>query len=1147
MMTSLSVLLIDTNFMTRNAHVAAQIRFALHKHPHFSPIYHRNYETLIQTARAVKPDLLLAIDGQRLQPDILRRAASYCGASALWVFEDPYTFEDNQRHAELFDLVFTNDQNSASRYDTNAYYLPLAAEAIFDDLHPISNETSFRYDVFFCGTAWPNRVHSLASLIREAPDLEYKIVLHYNQYIPKIPLPLPKSTYVTSINFANFLRIANRSRITLGLGRKYASKGGDAASLSPPPRLFEVAHAGGFQLIDANECTLSPHFTDQEIGTFEHSDRCLDKIRYHLSNFEDRISRTESAHRTARARHSYTNRLDTILDHLSSLSPRGAATQRSESLRDKISVPTKPPSTAYRRRPRVLFVVHNALSTPPFGGLEIHQDIVAQNVKHKFEIFFYFKDRSTPEFVKKDNKECYTLTDDNYNIIDSFLIEATDTKKQLSNPPAENLFGHVLLRYGIDLVHFFHFLNHVPSISSVCSILNIPYICSIHDFYSACIKFNLLDQHNRYCGNTAELIEQCDECLMKTHGIPFGSQSIRRAFFSRVFADARAIVTVSRSTKDILVGFYPELFDDEKVIVHGAPLPSMFAYQKCRNHRNCRNVDDNDRSLSIVILGNLTVAKGAQILTSAISHLKTEPILFHIHGNTDPSVKEAILKTKSENVTIHGPYEPGGVDLSSYDLSLHLSIWPETHCQTLSEAWAAGLVPIVTDIGALDERVEDGETGFKISAQRPFRLIGLLRELLHRRSEIARIRENILSRGESLFFTHERHASLFLELYSDVAARRESNPEIQPFPKSPAPLSLETAQRGMRNLSWYRTASTTQGQPIEPADSSICFESDLNLREVGRANVDKINNLRTDGTMTIPLDRTKALSASGWFFAEESYVGRAPTFLLLHNENERQQILVPLKLHSREDVAKKFGARGGYLGGWQLSETFLGSAVRCSINYNCLIAQYGAGVALTYDTKLELIFFDHAATEYAPLHTFGVLHSSSTVTPEYFAITDQSILLHPPSAQDGASTAVFCADGSSRGISGFSVKCRLTDSRSGDVVVTVKLCEPSSGMAFASSVTLSSMAPVTLRVSLPCLFRDSAVQFSTSMASDDGSNDYACCVLDDPQFEVFEGSEDDFLAMLAAAPRNASPEAEPIHLDTCAEVTAVRTVNPRAL
>ena len=37
---------------------------------------------------------------------------------------------------------------------------------------------------------------------------------------------------------------------------------------------------------------------------------------------------------------------------------------------------------------------------------------------------------------------------------------------------------------------------------------------------------------------------------------------------------------------------------------------------------------------------------------------------------------------------------PGSIDqrLMDFDVSLHLSIWPETYCLTLSEAWRAGLV-----------------------------------------------------------------------------------------------------------------------------------------------------------------------------------------------------------------------------------------------------------------------------------------------------------------------------------------------------------------------------------------------------------------------------------------------------------------------
>ena len=43
------------------------------------------------------------------------------------------------------------------------------------------------------------------------------------------------------------------------------------------------------------------------------------------------------------------------------------------------------------------------------------------------------------------------------------------------------------------------------------------------------------------------------------------------------------------------------------------------------------------------------------------------------------------------------------------------SIWPETYCHTLTEAWAAGIPVLASDIGTLRERVQDHGGGWLLN------------------------------------------------------------------------------------------------------------------------------------------------------------------------------------------------------------------------------------------------------------------------------------------------------------------------------------------------------------------------------------------------------------------------------------------------
>ncbi|MBV8779357.1 MAG: glycosyltransferase, partial [Alphaproteobacteria bacterium] len=67
------------------------------------------------------------------------------------------------------------------------------------------------------------------------------------------------------------------------------------------------------------------------------------------------------------------------------------------------------------------------------------------------------------------------------------------------------------------------------------------------------------------------------------------------------------------------------------------------------------------------------------------------------------------------NVRFVGPYArsdlPRLVAENPCDLALFLSIWPETYCYALSDAYAAGLYPVALACGALEERIAASGVG----------------------------------------------------------------------------------------------------------------------------------------------------------------------------------------------------------------------------------------------------------------------------------------------------------------------------------------------------------------------------------------------------------------------------------------------------
>jgi glycosyltransferase involved in cell wall biosynthesis len=95
----------------------------------------------------------------------------------------------------------------------------------------------------------------------------------------------------------------------------------------------------------------------------------------------------------------------------------------------------------------------------------------------------------------------------------------------------------------------------------------------------------------------------------------------------------------------------------------------------------------------------------------------------------------------------YGPYDRSKiVDIlreHKIDVILLLSTWPETFSYTLSESIAAGIPPIVTNMGALKERLDQQDIGWVVDYDNPEEICRLLRFLRKNRGEIETRRERI--------------------------------------------------------------------------------------------------------------------------------------------------------------------------------------------------------------------------------------------------------------------------------------------------------------------------------------------------------------------------------------------------------------------
>jgi spore maturation protein CgeB len=523
------VLLLDTKPSDPNHYICLGIERALQNHPDVELVYKASYADAITLARKLRCNFFMAFGGEGLNFEICRRVSDVCGYSILWATEDPYELHANLRTLDIFDRIFTNDSGSVAAYSGKASHLPLAAIPFIQYL-PVREDAACYYDVFFAGTAWPNRV----DMIREistllSGNIRFKLAMPVNQYLPTIEdFPYPPSSYNWRTSNIEFARFANRSRITLGLHRDFAATpGSPTKALTPGPRIFEVAMAGGFQLIDQSLAEIDEYFIpDHEIILFDGQKECLEKIEYYLGHPKERIAIAQAAQKRALESHLYTNRLDKIFEVVKA---------------DFLALAQADLKINTLHRPKILFLNLNKSQNTLNEQLKVYQRAVSAGLKDGYELYFLVPRTS-------DLAQDYDLVNERNEVLESFHFDYPYSDNRLVCPEREAMYSSLLTRYQIELLHIDHLKNHSPGIIFVAQALGIPVVYSWHDYYGMCKNSTLAPtlipslQSNGHRQQEDDSIDYCDECLKGPENIAINSQAVRKEYFYRALNQASAIL-----------------------------------------------------------------------------------------------------------------------------------------------------------------------------------------------------------------------------------------------------------------------------------------------------------------------------------------------------------------------------------------------------------------------------------------------------------------------------------------------------------------------------------------------------------------------------------------------------------------------------
>ncbi len=252
----------------------------------------------------------------------------------------------------------------------------------------------------------------------------------------------------------------------------------------------------------------------------------------------------------------------------------------------------------------------------------------------------------------------------------------------------------LLMREHPRAVEMHHLVGHHPAVLELLGGLGVPYDIHVHDYAWLCGRVALVGPAQRYCGEPA--VAQCEACVADAGNLideDITVAALRRRS-AKLLAGARCVVVPSEDTAARIRRHFPAM----RPVV--------------RPHENDAALGDPPRaaataSCRVCVIGAIGIHKGYQVVLdcardAAERHL---PLEFVVVGHTIDDRR--LLATRRVFVT--GGYAADEVvtliKAQNATLAMLPSIFPETWCLSLAEAWRAGLRVAAFDIGAQAERI----------------------------------------------------------------------------------------------------------------------------------------------------------------------------------------------------------------------------------------------------------------------------------------------------------------------------------------------------------------------------------------------------------------------------------------------------------
>lgn len=351
----------------------------------------------------------------------------------------------------------------------------------------------------------------------------------------------------------------------------------------------------------------------------------------------------------------------------------------------------------------LLFLVHRDFrkdAADHIGGTQMHVRDLTLALKEKYNVFVLA--RSRKDFLLTLYQGTQTLT---FQIYCGGLTSPYPT---LHNELERKMYAAVLDTLHIDLVHVHNLFELSFDMLEESKKRDIPLAFTVHDYYSLCPTAMMLDATDSLCLDT-QTDEGCEKCLQQHLGIENGAAYMKlwRENFAAALQLCDTIFSPSATAEKVILNAYPQLKEKMQVLPHGVTLPNT----KYRP-------EPDGKVLHVAFVGNVSKFKGSDMIYDLICKADPKKYQWSLLGGS-AEAKLFFLKQSNYYKSDWYPRKklPELIEKRKIDVVCLPSICSETYCYTLTEAAACGVPCVVSDVGALGERVRKSGAGWLMPAQ----------------------------------------------------------------------------------------------------------------------------------------------------------------------------------------------------------------------------------------------------------------------------------------------------------------------------------------------------------------------------------------------------------------------------------------------